>query len=102
MHTHTQNKHSNPGLEGLSDDTAHIVVKTFTLLFLPQSFHLFIVSSIYSGFCFFPPLLSQAPSLAWDVLATDGGGGGVRSKGKCSQGRFRQGYLHHTSETEES
>lgn len=93
-HARTQNKHSNPGLEKLSDDTAaRIMAKTFTLLFFHDPFIFFIVFSIYSAVCFFPPLV-MGTSLAGDVLTTDGGSG-IHSKGKRSQGHFRQGYLYH-------
>lgn len=96
MHTHTQNKLSNPGLEKLSDDTAAcITAKTFTLLFFHNPF-IFLLSFLFIlAFCF--SLFFMGTSLAGDVLTPDGGSG-IHTKGKHSQGHSRQGYLYDRDE----
>lgn len=88
---HAQNKHSNPGLEKLSDDTAAcIMAKTFTLLFFHNPF-IFLLSSLFI-LAFVCPFVTGT-SLAGDVLIADGGGG-THCKGNRSQGHSRQGYLY--------
>lgn len=89
-HVHPQNKHNNPGLEELSDDTeACITAKTFTLLFFSQSFHLPIVFAVAFVFHI---VMGTSSSFTTD------GGSGTHSKGKHSQGLFKQGYLHKSDE----
>lgn len=62
-HTHTQNKHSNPGLEKLSDDTAaSITAKTFTLLFFNNPF-IFLLSFLFILAFIFP--------LSWGRLSSE-------------------------------
>lgn len=61
--THTQNKHSNPGLEKLSDDTAaSITAKTFTLLFFNNPF-IFLLSFLFILAFIFP--------LSWGRLSSE-------------------------------
>lgn len=61
--THTQNKHSNPGLEKLSDDTAaSITAKTFTLLFFNNPF-IFLLSFLFILPFIFP--------LSWGRLSSE-------------------------------
>lgn len=61
--THTQNKHSNPGLEKLSDDTAaSITAKTFTLLFFNNPF-IFLLSLLFILAFIFP--------LSWGRLSSE-------------------------------
>lgn len=83
---HKQNKHGNPGLEELSDDTAAcITAKTFTLLFYHNPFIFFIPFVYLLWLFFFFSLSAVAKSLVGYVLITDGGTA-THSKGKRSQG----------------
>lgn len=92
---HTQNKHSNPGLEKLSDDTAaSITAKTFTLLFFNNPF-IFLLSFLFILAFIFP--LSWGRLSFGDVLTTDGGSG-IHTKGKHSQGHSRQDHLFNKNE----